>query len=113
MPAIDERLNPLILPLRGAEGDADRGGPAGAAADADAVRAGVRHWADRSGTGDPLLLVAPARPTRERAFAAICAALGLLPCAIEAADIPGAPADREQLARLWSREAALHGAGAA
>ncbi len=111
MPAIDERLNPLVLPLRGAEGDADRGGPAGAAADADAVRAGVRHWADRSGTGDPLLLVAPARPTRERAFTAICVALGLLPCAIEAADIPGAPADREQLARLWSREAALHGAG--
>ena len=109
MPAIDERLNPLILPLRDAEGGADRGGPASAAADADAVRAGVRHWADRSGAGDPLLLVAPARPTRERAFAAICAALGLRPCAIEAADIPGAPADREQLARLWSREAALHG----
>jgi ATPase family associated with various cellular activities (AAA) len=108
MPAIDERLNPLILPLRGTEGDADGGGPA-AAADADAVRAGARHWADRSGAGDPLLLVAPARPTRERGFAAICAALGLLPCAIEAADIPGAPADREQLARLWSREAALHG----
>jgi hypothetical protein len=102
MPAMDERLNPLVIPLRGAEGDA--------AADPDAVRAGVRHWADRSGTGDPLLLVAPARPARERAFAAICAALGLLPCAIEAADIPGAPADRERLARLWSREAALHGA---
>jgi hypothetical protein len=109
MPAIDERLNPLILPLRGTEGDAAGGGPANAAADADAVRAGVRHWAGRSGTGDPLLLVAPARPTRERAFAAICAALGLRPCAMEAADIPGAPADREQLARLWSREAALHG----
>jgi ATPase family associated with various cellular activities (AAA) len=106
MPAIDERLNPLIRPLRGAEGDAD----SGAQADADAFRAGVRHWADRSRTGDPLLLVAPARPTRERAFAAICSALGLLPCAMEAADIPGAPADREQLARLWSREAALHGA---
>jgi hypothetical protein len=104
MPAIDERLNPLILPLR----VKDVPGPA--AADADAVQAGVRHWADRSGTGDPLLLVASARPARERAFAAICTALGLLPCAIEAADIPGAPADREQLARLWSREAALHGA---
>ncbi len=102
MPAIDERLNPFILPLRSAQGDA--------AADGDAVRAGARHWADRSRMSDPLLLVAPARPTRERAFAAICAALGLLPCAIEAADIPGAPADRGQLARLWSREAALHSA---
>jgi ATPase family protein associated with various cellular activities (AAA)/winged helix domain-containing protein len=103
MPAIDERLNPLIHPLR--VNDA----PGLAAGDADAVQAGVRHWAGRPSTGDPLLLVAAARPTRERAFAAICAALGLLPCAIEASDIPGAPADREQLARLWSREAALHG----
>jgi len=105
MPAIDERLNPLILALR------VKDAPDPAAADADAVQAGVRHWADRSRTGDPLLLVAAARPTRERAFAAICTALGVLPCAIEAADIPGPPADREQLARLWSREAALHGAG--
>jgi hypothetical protein len=104
VPAIDERLNPLMLPLR------VKDAPGPAAADADAVQAGVRHWAGRSRAGDPLLLVAAARPTRERAFAAICTALGLLPCAVEAADIPAAAADREQLARLWSREAALHGA---
>jgi ATPase family associated with various cellular activities (AAA) len=104
VPAIDERLNPLMLPLR------VKDAPGPAAADADAVQAGVRHWAGRSRAGDPLLLVAAARPARERAFAAICTALGLLPCAVEAADIPAAAADREQLARLWSREAALHGA---
>jgi hypothetical protein len=102
MPAVDERLSPLILPLPvpGAPGPAD----------ADAVQAGVRHWENRSRTGDPLLLITPARPAGERAFAAICAALGRLPYAIEAADIPAAPADRERLARLWSREAALHSA---
>jgi hypothetical protein len=133
MPALDERLTPLIRPLRvkdapGAPAtavspqsgagtaatadarDAKTGGQAGTTADAEAVRAGVGHWGGGSAAGDPLLLVAAARPVRERVFAAICAALGLLPCAIEAADIPAVPADREQLARIWSREAALHGA---
>jgi ATPase family associated with various cellular activities (AAA)/Winged helix domain, variant len=103
MPAMDERLSPLIRPLRGMPHEA-------VPADADAIAAGVRHWAAGSATGDPLLLTGPARPARERAFAAICAALGLLPCAIDAADIPADPAAREQVARLWSRDAALHGA---
>jgi hypothetical protein len=109
MPALDERLTPLIRPLR-VKGDAEPGGQAETTADGQAVQAGVRHWGGGSAASDPLLLVAAARPVRERAFAAICAALRLLPCAIEAADIPAAPADREQLARIWSREAALHGA---
>ena len=111
IPALDERLSPLVRPLpdvgtAGVDGDAgtgDDGHPdlAGAAA----------RWAGEPGATRPLLLIAAARAARERAFAALCLAAGLAPCVLDAADIPASPAERGQLARLWSREAALHGAG--
>lgn len=44
---------------------------------------------------------------RRAVAAAACAALGLRLCALRAADIPAAPADRETLARFWEREAVL------
>jgi ATPase family associated with various cellular activities (AAA) len=104
LPALDERLSPFCRPLRAAEGSGAEAG------NAEAVAAGARHWTAAAGPGGPLLLIAAAAPVRERAFTAICAACDLLPYAVDGADIPGPPADREQLARLWTREAALSGA---
>jgi hypothetical protein len=104
MPSLDERLHPFTRPLRAADTDTEIG------EDDEAVLAGVRHWTSPATESRPLLLAGPARATCERAFAAICRRAGLLPYVLDAADVPGVPADREQLAGLWTREAALHGA---
>jgi hypothetical protein len=109
MPAIDDRLNALIRPLL-PSGAADPAYEETADADEDAVLAGVQHWSVPPAPGDPLILEATAPAASERAFGAMCGKCGLMPLAMDAADLPAAPGDREQLARLWSREAALHGA---
>ena len=100
MPAIDERLRPLIAPLDVMTAQARP-------ADHAAVLAGARHWSSPAATTEPLLLVGPTRSVRERALAAICDRCQLVPYGIDAADIPHSAADREHLARLWTREAAL------
>jgi hypothetical protein len=114
MPSLDERLHPFMRPLSdygGDDGSAGAGSAgAGPAGDDPAVSAGARHWARPGLAGHPLLLAGPARMTCERTFAEICATAGLLPYVLDAADVPVGPADREQLARLWSRESALNGA---
>jgi hypothetical protein len=109
MPAIDERLHPLIRPIRAAAmaKPAAVGPPASGPSAERVIAAGARHWSQPSAAREPLLLMGPTRSARERAFVAICQACGLLPFAIDAADIPGSPAEREHLARLWTREAAL------
>ena len=56
----------------------------------------------------PVLCGEPRAGTRAVAAAA-CAALGMRPHAVRAADVPAAPAEREALARLWDREAVLGG----
>jgi ATPase family associated with various cellular activities (AAA) len=71
---------------------------------------GLRYWSEPGAPQLPLLLHGSTRPARERAFTAICHGCGLLPFGIDAADIPDPARDREQLARLWSREAALRSA---
>src|SRR5580704_6449903 len=76
-------------------------------ADRAAMLAGSAHWADPSAPGEPLLLIGPTRSARERAFADICQRCGLRPYGLDASDIPESAAEREQLARLWTREAAL------
>jgi ATPase family protein associated with various cellular activities (AAA)/winged helix domain-containing protein len=111
MPAIDERVHPVIRPVRDTAmgtvaSTADGGGPA----DQATVLAGARHWARGAALDEPLLLTGQGRFARERAFTDICRVSGLLPYAIDAADIPESPAEREQLARRWTREAALRGA---
>jgi hypothetical protein len=100
MPAIDERLQPIVRPVRTTTGLARP-------ADRAAMLAGSAHWADPSAPGEPLLLIGPTRSARERAFADICQRCGLRPYGLDAWDIPESAAEREQLARLWTREAAL------
>jgi len=61
--------------------------------------------------GDPALalLCGPDRWARRGVAAAACAALGLRPHAVAAADLPAHSAERETLARVWEREAVLGG----
>jgi ATPase family associated with various cellular activities (AAA) len=104
MPSLDERLHPFTRPLPHPGDDAWSGD------DGQAVLAAARHWASPATASQLLLLAGPARAACERAFAAICASAGLLPYVLDAADVPAGPADRQQLARLWTREAALNDA---
>ena len=103
VPAVDERLSGLARP-----GPARPWPP-----EADVspqLLAGARHWERPEAGREPLLLIGRHRSVREAAFAGICLRTGLAPYALDANDIPAAPAEREQLARLWTREAALTGA---
>jgi hypothetical protein len=117
MPAIDERLHPLIRPIRAAAtakpgATFTRAGETAGVRPADraAIAAGTRHWSRPNAAHEPLLLIGPTRSARERAFVAICQGCELVPFGIDAADIPDSPAEREHLARLWTREAALRDA---
>jgi hypothetical protein len=113
MPSLDERLRPFTRPLpdAGANGASDHEPGEHEAEDDDQVVArGARHWMSPASASQPLLLAGPAQTVCERAFAGTCRLSGLLPYVLDAADIPSSPADREQLARLWTREAALHSA---
>ena len=107
VPAVDERLAVLIRP--GLVGPA----PPDAGTDSpwrDVVRAGAQYWAQTTAPREPLLLIGRHRSIREAAFARICQRCGLAPYSVDANDIPTVAAEREQLARLWTREAALTGA---
>lgn len=99
VPAIDERLTALARPVLAS--------PASSGA---AIRAGARYWARSPAPREPLLLIGQDRSARQGAFSAICEISGLAPYFINAIDIPGAATEREALARLWTREAALTGA---
>jgi hypothetical protein len=106
VPTVDERLQGLVHPLMAASGSAG----AHKCRQPLAVRAGVRHWERTGSPGDPLLLVGRQRSACEAIFTDMCRRSGLQPYSLHAGDIPAAANDREQLARLWTREAALTGA---
>jgi hypothetical protein len=100
----DERLEALIRPIRSCElpGAADRS--LGNAASGLAV---VRNWKNPNAARQPVLLTGGRPFARQSLFSDICAEAGLRPFALNAADIPTTPAEREQLARLWMRESVL------
>ena len=122
VPAMDERLAALArpispdpippdpipadpIPAEPVPPEADAGSPRLAA-----VEAGARYWARQATAREPLLLIGRHRSIRQSAFAGICRRRGLAPYSLDASDIPASPAERDQLARLWTREAALTGA---
>jgi hypothetical protein len=107
VPAMDERLAALARPVLA---DPGAGAEAGSSRQA-AVRAGAGHWTRAGATRQPLLLIGRHRSIRQAAFVGICQRCGLAPYTMEAGDIPAAAAECDQLARLWTREAALTGAG--
>jgi hypothetical protein len=63
----------------------------------------------RQGAGNAIELFGNDDTARRRIPAAACAALGVPLFAIRANDIPGTPAEREALIRLWERETLLTG----
>jgi hypothetical protein len=105
IPAIDERLQPLVRPIR-AEPSAD----SAVASRDNAIRAGAAHWLRSQEPGEPVLLIGSSGAASQATFTAICERTGLRPFALDARDIPDAATDREQLGRLWTREAALSSA---
>jgi len=101
----DERLRALIHPIAGPPDDA------GGLRQPHVIEVGTHYWTENTGGHEPLLFIGAQRSDREGAFATICQRTGLWPYRLDAEDIPTGAFEREQLARLWSREAALMGAG--
>ncbi len=99
----DERLAGLVRPLAP---------PAVLPPSQQALAARIAAlWAPaRAGAEPPLLqLCGEAQAGTHAVTAAACAERGLRLHALQAADLPLNPAEREMLARLWEREAALTG----
>jgi hypothetical protein len=105
VPAIDARLQPLVRPLPAPADSLDD--PWRRAA----VQAGARHWSGFPAPREPLLLIGRQRSTCERTYVGICGEIGLRPYRLDSTDIPSDAVEREHLARLWTREATLAGAG--
>lgn len=70
----------------------------------------VQLWSSREAWPRPVIQLCGSEQDGKRLIAAsACAALGIELCVVGGADIPGAVAEREALARLWEREAILSG----
>jgi hypothetical protein len=93
--AVDSRLFFLVSE----EGDALEGAN-------EAVLRGVAHWRGASQRA-PLLLVGTSAGQRTALFRSLCREAGVRGLALDAADLPADPSDRERLARALTREAAL------
>lgn len=104
VPAQDERLEAYIRPLpnNGATVDIQR-----RAHLLSALEMAVSHWLRSTEQDEPILFCGGQQATRKSAFVELCRRCGLQPYQLDASALPSAPADREQLARLWTREAAL------
>jgi ATPase family associated with various cellular activities (AAA) len=96
--ALDPRLAPVVEPL-------EVTGPLPASAE-EAVEALTSAWL-RLGTGVLAVLAGPNRQPKRAIFAAACARLGWQAYALDAADLPDSAAERNELLRLWEREALL------
>jgi hypothetical protein len=98
----DERLDPYIrLPREAA--------PAATAYIACARRA-ASYWAGADAKLEPVILAGRRGSDLESVAAEICRMLSRRRFTLRASDIPHQASEREQLARLWNREAALTGA---
>jgi hypothetical protein len=100
VPAADDRLEFAIHPLAAEEPFADRG------AESNAVAVlGALHW--RNGRQSTILLTGARQSDRTAAFMAMCREAGLHAWVLDSGDLPDNPAERERLARAYTRECAL------
>jgi hypothetical protein len=105
VPAIDERWEALVhalpAPLHPIDDNARWN---------DAMHDGLRHWLRPVEQGRAILLCGERSASREAAFTSLSKAAGLNPYRMRASDLPATPDERNTLARLWTREAALQNA---
>jgi ATPase family associated with various cellular activities (AAA)/Winged helix domain, variant len=102
--AMDDRLEALARPLGQAASDSPQ---ARSTRLSVLVDEGLRHWFGDAGCARPLLLCGSREASRETAFVELCRHAGWTPYQLDAADLPGAPDERNEIARLWTRESAL------
>ncbi|HTR10467.1 MAG TPA: ATP-binding protein [Paraburkholderia sp.] len=105
VPAIDAQLEATILPLEPAHASAASDAPQDAYG--NALEAALRQWLDAHGAQRPLILCGGRAAARESAFAWLCERAGLSPWQLSASELPASAEERNALARLWTREAAL------
>ncbi|HZU09250.1 MAG TPA: ATP-binding protein [Pseudacidobacterium sp.] len=104
VPTSDEHLEAMVRPLPSVAGERRRY--------ADVIYHAARHWSSpQQGKLHPVLLVGGHESDRQAVFEELCYATGLRPYTLDAAALPTSPCDLEPLARLWTREAVLTGAG--
>jgi hypothetical protein len=103
VPASDERLESLIRPI-----PIEKDSAASRANDLpQALQSAARRWQHPASTAEPVLLAGTHTSMCHAAFVELCQACDCRPYAMHAADLPAGAAERDQLARLWTREAAL------
>ena len=98
--AIDSQLDMVFHSLQG--GDEDR-----AAGLREATLRGVAHWRGGGRNPQPLLISGASEDQREALFLSLCKEAGVRAITLDAADLPADPGERERLARMFTREAAL------
>ncbi|MGH9606921.1 MAG: ATP-binding protein [Terracidiphilus sp.] len=101
VPAADERLELLVHALTGND---EQPGAWSTALNETAAR-GALHW--RRPASGAILLTGGQTDARTALFHALCRRVGLHAWVLDAGDLPEAAADRERLARAYTREAAL------
>jgi hypothetical protein len=104
VPPTDERLESLIRFL-----------PAGSVPSGSRVigmnpmlQTAVHRWQHPADAPEPILLMGTHASSRQAAFLELCEGSDCRAYVMHAADLPTTSADREQLARLWTREATLN-----
>ena len=100
VPAADDRLELVIHALAATEPPAEYGAETNSAAARGAI-----HW--RNGGQSTILLTGARQSDRTALFMAMCRDAGLHAWVLDSGDLPDIPADRERLARAYTRECAL------
>ncbi len=103
VPAADDRLELLMHPLADEEVQEEEQ----AAGWREAVRRGALHWRLSRNVRGPLLLTGGRGSDRTALFRRLCRETGTRAWTLDAADLPDSAAERERLARAFTREAAL------
>jgi len=103
VPAADDRLELVMHPLAIEEIEDNEL----ASGLREAVRRGGLHWRQLRNLRGPLLLTGGRTSDRTALFRALCRETGVRAWTLDAADLPDGPAERERLARAFTREAAL------
>jgi hypothetical protein len=98
--AIDSQLDMVFHSLQGGEEDSATGLR-------EATLRGVAHWRSGGRNPQPLLISGATADQREALFLSLCKEAGVRAITLDAADLPSDPGERERLARMFTREAAL------